>query len=200
MKKTVACLTAFLSLVSFVAWSDAKSDLAEGIRYHDLSRVNPAGNLNKGKNLLGPLKDKDPVARGYYGSLLTLEADAQNKQKKVMKAMELLEEGTTLMDEAVERSPNTEDLRFLRMINSYELSASSPLNRYKVMKEDIDWLDANRSSLESSGKGTLDLYKGLYFMKARKPDEGIAAFKSCIAVSPGSDEAKEAAKQLARYE
>lgn len=200
MKKTIVCLTVLLSLVSLVAWSDAKSDLAEGIRYHDLSRVNPEGNLNKGKSLLGPLKDKDPVARGYYGSLLTLEASALNKQKKVMKAMERLEEGTTFMDEAIERAPNTEDLRFLRMINSYELSASSPLNRYKVMKEDIDWLDANRSSLGSSGAGTLDLYKGLYFMKARKPDEGIAAFKSCIAVSPGSDEAKEAAKQLARYQ
>ena len=200
MKKTVVCLTVLLSLASLVAWSEAKSDLAEGIRYHDLSRVDPAGNLNKGKSLLGPLKDKDPVARGYYGSLLTIEADSQNKKKKVMKAMELLEEGTTFMDEAIESSPNTEDLRFLRMINCYELTASSPLNRYKVMKDDIDWLDANRSSLQTSGKGTLDLYKGLYFMKARKPDEGIAAFKSCIAVSPGSDEAKEAAKQLARYQ
>jgi hypothetical protein len=85
------------------------------------------------------------------------------------------------------------------MINSYELSGSSPVNRYAVMKTDIDWLEAHRNDLSNSDAGILDLYKGLYCMKARKPTEGIAAFESCMAVSPGSAEAKEAEKQLARY-
>ena len=64
------------------------------------------------------------------------------------------------------------------------------------MKTDIDWLEAHRKDLSNSDAGILDLYKGLYCMKARKPTEGIAAFESCMAVSPGSAEAKEAEKQL----
>ena len=199
MKKSVACFAVFFAAMAIGAWADAKSDLAEGIKYHNLAEVDPAGNVEKGKKILGRIKDADPLARGYYGSILTLEANLCNQKKNVMKAMELLDEGTGYMDEAVSSAPNVVDLRVLRMINSYELSGSSPVNRYAVMKTDIDWLEANRKELSNSDAGILDLYKGLYYMKARKPTEGIAAFESCVAVSPGSSEAKEAEKQLARY-
>ncbi|HNQ96980.1 MAG TPA: hypothetical protein PKH81_02715, partial [Treponemataceae bacterium] len=70
---------------------------------------------------------------------------------------------------------------------------------YKVMKTDIDWLSSRRSTLEAHDQSLLDLYKGLYLIKARKLSEAIASFESCIAVAPGSSEAEEAQKQLNKY-
>ncbi len=199
MKKRMIAIVALAAFGAALAFGDAKADLDEGIRYHNLAQKEPAGNIEKCKKLLNPLKDREPLARGYYGSVLTIEAGVMNDRKKFVKAIMLLDQGTDFMDTAVKKAPDFADLRFLRMINSYELTNGSPMNRYRVMKEDIDWLDAHRSGLSDSGKGTLELYKGLYLVKQRKTDEGIAAFNACVAVSPGSEEAKEAERQLARY-
>ncbi len=199
MKKRMIAIIALAACGAALAFGDANADLAEGIRYHNLAEKEPAGNIDKCKKLLNPLKDREPLARGYYGSVLTMEASVMNDKKKFVKAIMLLDQGTDFMDTAVKQAPDVQDLRILRMINSYELTNGSPMNRYRVMKEDIDWLDAHRSGLSDSGKGTLELYKGLYLVKQRKTDEGIAAFNACVAVSPGSEEAKEAERQLARY-
>ncbi len=200
MKKRMIAIVALAVCGAAMSFGDAKADIAEGIRYHNLAQKEPAGNIEKCKKLLNPLKDREPIARGYYGSVLTIEASVMNDKKKFVKAIMLIDKGTGLMDTAVEKSPDYADLRFLRMINSYELTNGSPVNRYRVMKNDIDWLEAHRAFLSASEKGTLELYKGLYCVKQRKTDEGIAAFKACVAVSPGSDEAKEAERQLARYQ
>ena len=85
------------------------------------------------------------------------------------------------------------------MENSYEISIGSPVNRYKIMKTDIDWLDSRMKDFSPSLQGTIALYKGLYFVKSRKLDEGLAAFEACIAISPESPEAIEAKKQIDRY-
>jgi hypothetical protein len=85
------------------------------------------------------------------------------------------------------------------MENSYEVSMSSPVNRFKEMKADIEWLTARESSLDAKWQGSLELYRGLYLAKAHKLDDALAAFDKCIAVSPGSPEAMEAKKQLDRY-
>lgn len=187
------------TFVCALALADDQADIAEGIKYHNLAEISPEGNIEKCENLLSPLIDKYPLAKGYYGSLLTLEAGVFEDKKSVIKAMNYLEKGTALLDEAVVDGPSVVDLRYLRMINSYELSNQSPMNRYTVMKTDIDWLDARRSQLSPSELGLLDLYKGLYLIKARKLSAAITSFESCVAVSPGSSEAEEAKKQLSRY-
>ena len=172
--------------------------LREGIKLHNEARVDPA-NIEKGKAILESIQKESPIAMAYYGSIITLEAGQYAKNKNGIKALELLKTGTDLIDKAVASTPSLPDLRFLRMENSYEVSIGSPLNRFKIMKTDIDWLEARMKGYEPSLQGTVELYKGLYLVKSRKLDEGLSAFDACIAVSPGSPEATEAKKQIDRY-
>jgi hypothetical protein len=85
------------------------------------------------------------------------------------------------------------------MINSYEVSNQSPMDRYDMMKTDIDWLEARRNQLTANTKGMLELYKGLYHLKNRRIAAALNAFEACVEVSPGSQEAREAERQLQRY-
>jgi tetratricopeptide (TPR) repeat protein len=185
--------------VCFLLNADPAKDIEEGRRYHDLAQTEPEGNIDRGKALLAPLLTEYPLAKGYYGSLLTLEGGYYAQRNNVIRAMALLDEGTRTMDAAVTEAPDIVDLRMLRMINSYELSIQSPVNRYDLMKTDIDWLEAHRNRMGSTLAGTMELYKGLYWLKARRLTEAIAAFEACIRTSPNSAEAAEAEKQLRRY-
>jgi len=117
----------------------------------------------------------------------------------MLEALALLKEGTGYIDEAIKLSPELIDLRIIRVETGYEISVSSPMNRFKEMKADIDWLTAHVSSLDTSERGVLELYRGLYLAKAKKIYEALDAFDKCVEVSPGSPEAAEAKKQIARY-
>jgi tetratricopeptide (TPR) repeat protein len=196
----VSCVPAFLSAAPSSPATPAAGDarLQEGIRLHDAARADKT-NLAKAKETLAALKDSSPLALAYYGSAVTLEASVANDRKDVLKALSLLNQGSGYIDAAVKKDPENFDIHFLRMENSYEVSVSSPVNRFKEMKADIDWLTARESSLDAQWRGTLELYRGLYLAKAHKLDEALAAFDKCIAVSPGSPEAKEAQKQLDHY-
>jgi len=198
--KVAASLIAVL-LAAQATWAaPAKVDgkLAEGIRLHDAAREDPS-NIDKAKVILGSLKDGSPLALGYYGSVVTLEANVASDNKKMLEALALLKEGTGYIDQAIKQSPELSDLRFIRLETGYEISVSSPMNRFKEMKTDIDWLTARTSQLDVSERGVLELYRGLYLAKAKKIDEALDAFDKCVEVSPGSPEAAEAKKQIARY-
>ena len=205
MKKAlfVFFLGAIFALVGissgFSESADLAKQLAEGIKCHDAARIDPEKNIKKGEEILSAIQDESPVAKAYYGSLITLEAEQYAAQKDVLKALDLLSDGTKLMDTAVKMAPDVSDIRFLRMENSYEISQSSPLNRYKIMKQDIDWLDARKAGFSAAEQGVIELYKGLYYARAKKLDDALSAFDECINLSPGSPEAIEAQKQIAHY-
>jgi len=194
-----AVMIAVASTSAFLGAATQDTILAEGIRCHDEVQLDPVKNIARGKELLGSIKDKSPVALAYYGSIITQEASLYADDKNAIKALSLLSEGTGFIDDSIKSSPDLEDLRFLRMINSYEISVASPLNRFKEMKTDIDWLESKKASLDPSSRGTLELYKGLYFIKAHRLEQALASFDACIEASPKSPEAAEAEKQLALY-
>jgi len=200
MKKFISGMLLVAVLAAGLFAATPAEDLREGIKYHDLARTAPAGNLEKAKGLLGPLQKDSAVAKAYYGSLLTLEAGELAKQKKGIQALTLIKEGTGLIDEAVAAAPDMADLRFLRMINSYGLSEGSPVKRYKIMKTDIDWFNGRIAQFTKQEQGVIRLYTGLYYLKANQLEDAHASFEGCIMVSPDSSEAAEAKKQMARYE
>ncbi|MBN1499677.1 MAG: hypothetical protein JW982_05970 [Spirochaetes bacterium] len=198
MKKLACCLIVFFAAGSFAGAASIQDKIQEGIRYHDLALLDPS-NIKKAKEILEPLQNVSALAKGYYGSVITQEAGEYAKNKNGIKALALLSDGTKLIDEAVNMDPDIPDLHFLRMINSYQVSEGSPVNRYKIMKTDIDWLLKRQSNYSSKNQGIIQLYSGLYYLKARRLSEALAAFDACIAISPGSAEAAEAKKHKARY-
>lgn len=200
MKKTVCAFALCLVAVACFASPGPQVDprLAEGIAFHNAAMKDPS-NIEKGKASLEPYIDSMPVAKGYYGSIITMEASVYAEKKNAIKAMSLLNKGSAMIDKAVNTDPDNEELRFLRMENAYDVSEGSPLNRYKVMKKDIDWLDSRKAGYEPELQGVIELYKGLYLAKSKKIDEALDAFDACVAVSPDSDEAKRAKAEIAKY-
>lgn len=193
--RAIAIIAVSSGVSAFALTDDAR--VAEGIRFHDAARLNPAGNIEKAKEILGSLQASSPLARGYYGSALTIEASVCADEKKYLKSLSLLKQGVKLIDSAVNDAPELADTRFLRMINSYELSVGSPVNRMKEMKADLDWFDARLDRFTASQRGEIFLYKGLYFAKDKKKTDAAKAYEACIAVAPGSKQAAEAQRQLA---
>lgn len=196
-----ACLILMLS-----AWgclhlgADTAADIQKGMEFHARAETDPEGNIQKGKEILLPLIGTEPLAKGYYGSLVTLEAGVHEKNGNVIKAMSALNEGCRLLDEAVSEDAQSTDLRFLRMINSYELSCKSPANRYKIMKEDIGFLMERQESLAAADASLLYLYSGYYLVKARKLEQALESFARCVELCPESESAVRAKKELLKYE
>lgn len=194
-------ITVFAVACALTAFAQTNSEkLAEGIKYHDLSRENPEGNIEPGKEILSSLQKTMPIAKAYYGSIITIEAGVYAAKNNPIKALSLLSQGTKLIDAAIKEDPENMHLRFLRMINSYGVSEGSPLNRYKVMKTDIDWIEAKIASLDAESVASLKLHAGLYYAKMGKRELALDAFNACILASPDSKNAEQARKQKARYE
>jgi len=199
------CLLASLAALAAQAPALLSADVAdqkfaEAIALHDKASEKPdAATIEKARQLLEPLAAKSALAKGYLGSLITIDASLAAGNKNGIKALALLDTGSAMIDEAVASEPGNPDLRFLRMMNGYGVSVGSPVNRFKVVKTDVDWLDARKAQFDAKQQATIELYKGLYLAKARKLEEALDAFDACIALSPGSAEAIEAERQIAQY-
>lgn len=172
----------------------------EGIRLHNAAVKAPAMDvINRSKDLLKPFLADYPLAKAYYGSVLSLEASAEAAKKNGIKALALLEESARLIDEAVASDSGNVHLRILRMENSFGVSTGSPLDRWTVMKEDLDWLVLRYGSCPPSVRGGIDLYRGHYLVRTRDIEGALAAWESCLRDSPDSPEAAEAETLLALY-
>ncbi len=209
MKRSICTgLKGFYFALVFISgvWLFAQSPVvdsrfSEAINLHDRAVENPdMTTILKAKNLLEPHIKNEPVAEAYYGSLITLEAAVAIENNKAMQALALLEKGMAHIDTAIERDGNSPLIRLLRTINSYSVSETSPLKRYNEMEEDILWLDARKANYEPAMQGSIALYKGLYLIKKRRLEEALDSFDECIEISPNSEEAKEAERNLAKYE
>jgi tetratricopeptide (TPR) repeat protein len=191
-------MAALLGAAGFALSSEER--LSEGITYFEKAKSDPEGNMEKAREILESLQDENPIAKAYYGCLCTIEAGVYANKNKLLKAMSLLKRGAALMDDAVNAASDNAEIRFLRLTNSYDLSESTPLNRDKVMKEDLAWLEAREDRFDPSDQGVLQLYKGLYQLRMRKKDAARAAFQACISVSPLSEAAAEAERRLAELD
>ncbi len=199
MNRFVSVLVFAACVCGAAAALSPEDRLREGLEYYALAQEDP-GYLEKAKESLGPLAESLPLAKAYYGCLRTMEAGAYAEKNRLIKAMSLLKEGASLMDEAAQAAPDVAEIRFIRLANSYDLSSSSPFNRDKVMKEDLLWIEARADRLEAKDRGVFLLYKGLYLLRMRKRNDARAAFEECRAVSPGSPEAAEAEERIAAME
>lgn len=176
------------------------ADLSEGIDLHNAALAKPdLETIQKAKSLLEPLAERIPLAKAYYGSAISLEAGAEAKGGNALKALALLDDSSRLIDQALASDSENPELRFLRMENCYGVSSDSPVNRWPVMKEDLDWLDRRRAAFASAERAVIDLYAGLYLARSRDIEGALDAWDSCVREAPQSPEAAEARALLAKY-
>jgi tetratricopeptide (TPR) repeat protein len=178
--------------------SNPYKSLYLGIVYHNLSSPKNEDYLNKAleftRRAVG--KTKNPLASGYYGSTLTIQAGAYYEKGDMMGAMSKLTEGIEKMDKAVEQDPDNIDLRMLRILNSYALSGASPINRFNIIKKDLAFLKQKYQSLSSLLKSFYNLYSGLMALKDNNTDQAVAYFEQAIKCAPRSSYAKLAKRRI----
>jgi tetratricopeptide (TPR) repeat protein len=179
-----------------------ETGLCLGIIYHNLARQTPAQNIERSLALLEPLVQKNivPLAKGYYGSALTISASVYNKKGDFATAASLVSRGCALIDEAVNAAPDSLSLRFLRAQNGLAVSEGSPIKRYEVIAEDVRILESKQSEFSPAYQALFFLTKGELRLAQGKTDEGIRCLEQAVRVAPQSSSAITARKKLALLE
>ncbi len=171
--------------------------LFRGIIYHNIANESKGKYVKEAENELIQIKDNDPLARAYYGSLLTVKGGVAADNKNLISAIKLLKSGFGEIDKAVTLAPADINIRFVRLINAIECSASSPVKRYKIAKEDIGFLHSKESSLSANNKALLAYWEGEYFLSQKEASQAIASFRKSMELAPQSDSAVKAKKRMA---
>lgn len=199
MKKILGLILA--GAISFSVFAGEKEDLAKGIELHGKVGTGKEKTIEECKKVLEPYLEKNMTAKAYYGSVVTMEAGFV-AQKNPMKALEYLEEGSKLIDEAVKKEPENLELRILRLGNGIEVSASSPYKRYFVIQNDVKFFEneKNLNQLDDETKAYVYLNMGLFKIEEGDLDTALDYLDMAVECAPGSNNAKKAEKVLRRYE
>ncbi len=177
---------------------DPFKGLYMGIVYHNLAVNNNKTALAKALELTKKAVEttKHPLASGYYGSALTIQAGEFYEDGDMMNAMEKLQDGIAVMDDAVKQGPGNMGLRILRIENSLGLSNASPINRFDKIKEDLGFLKQRYETLPSRLKSFYHLYSGFTAKNDNNGDEAMISFEKAVKCSPQSGYAKTAKREI----
>lgn len=202
MKKIILVLV--FGILAMAAFGQGKvlssnPDIQKGVELHDSARGGEFSNVQKAIDLLKPYIKSDAVACAYYGSALTLCA-AECAEDNPIKSLDFLEQGGKFLDDAVKMEPANPAIKLIRLENGIEVSRSSPVKRYSVISEDVDFLmDSDLSDWGKAEKAEAYLYCGLYMLDAGSLDDAFDLFDSAVEAAPGSAAAKEAQKMIDKY-
>lgn len=208
-KKIIAALTIITSInLPFFAKDttaaknlEINSDIQTAIELHDKTRVeNNMVYAERACKLLEPYIKENAVATAYYGSVQTLIAGIVSG-KNPIKALEYLQLGGEYLDDAVEMASESAEIHLIRLENGIEVSRNSPINRYSVIKKDVNWFldDDKILSLDDEIKAEAYLYCGHYMLDSGDLDYALELFEECVSVKPESNFAKMANKMLDKY-
>lgn len=200
MKKTI--LGILIMVMGFSVFANESDYLIKGKKLHN--EVGKGGNekiIEECKKILFPYIETDMTARAYYGSAVTMEAGFI-ANKNPMKALELLEQGSKFIDEAVEKDPENFEIKILRLSNGISVSSASPYKRYFVIQKDVKFFEneKNISKLDDETKALVYLNLGLFKIEEGDLDTALDYLETAVEVAPASESGKTAEKVLARYE
>lgn len=177
--------------------NDPNRDLYLGILYHNSVMFAQDGTEDYLEKALKHIqaayeKTQDSLALGYWGSLITLESGAAARNNNVIKAAVKLDEGSNLIDQAVEEDAENINLRLLRMNNAVGVSESSPFDRYDVVKEDLEYVRTFYTSLSKPVKYMVKLIEGRLALHEDRIADALLCYEESIREMPGSSYARQA--------
>ncbi len=174
--------------------------LALGRLYHDRAGLeNQSGAAEKAGKYLRRLLEIDPdnvSAMANLGSVLTIQAEQLGE---TMEALDLLNEGFSLMDKAVHLAPENPEARLVRAVNS--LLVPEIFGRNGLVLDDFKAIETRRTG--SDGKMpaefllTYHFYYGTALAGMERYEEAETHLKKVIELGPGSSFAAQAKKRLA---
>jgi tetratricopeptide (TPR) repeat protein len=159
--------------------------LEEGIALHDRAFMDPAC-IGVARAVLEPLAGRSPLAQAYYGSVLTMEAKAIG-MKNFIKAFITLNEGVKNIDQALGHDPNNKQIRAIRLVTGCLVDEKSPLDRHKIVGEDVAWFAETKPELDDLTQALVCLYEGIYWLKEKNRPGALAAFDRCLSLSADAE-------------
>ncbi len=182
---------------------EVSTKLYRGIVYHNLAELDLKLQwIEDGAKILEEVykEDKDPLALGYLGSIITIKGDYQFNKNDVIDAVLSLNEGSKKIDRAIEIAPENINLRFLRLMNGIAVSEASPIDRSEVVEDDLKFLESVLGKLSSDDKSMLYYNKGRFLLRGDDLDEGLTCLEKSISFSPQSTYGKNAKELLFQWE
>ena len=176
----------------------------KGYEYHNRARnpdeKNPGALLDECLKCLEPYTNTDAIACGLYGSALTVKASLAVDGNPI-KSLKYLEEGNEFIDKAVAMKPDEIFCRLLRLENGIEVSRTSPVKRYGVIKNDVEFFidDGKAEELSADDKAEAYLYCGFYYLDSGDLDFALELFELAEEAAPDSKSGKRAQKMLDKY-
>ncbi len=191
-----------LKFIQELKASGKQADLYPGIVYHNLSRHYPEKYLHHALTHLQAAYENnhDPVALAYWGSALTMRAGMAADSGDLASAIADLEQGIQKIDTAVNKNTANVLLRFLRMINSLEVTENSPLDRLAVAKEDLQYLQAHYNAFNNSNKSLYKLCEAKIAIQEDSIEYALSCLEQAIRLNPQSATAREAKAILLEWE
>ena len=181
--------------------NDKDKDLYMGILYHNLA-TNPTNTVKyykKAINLLENYYNKNNnnnLAKGYYGSSITLEASIASDKGDFMKALADLSKGNKIIDEAVKSESDNIPLRIMRANNAISTSDGSPINRYNIAKKDLEYIFTKSDKLDNETISMCYYLYGIIYYKEKKLVKAIECFNNSVKAAPDSEYAAKSKKYL----
>ena len=188
-----------ICICGFCFATTKEEQIKKGIAYHNSAQVNGIDDVLVCQELLLPYIEKDMIARAYYGSAVTIEASFYENTDPI-KALSLLEKGSTFIDSAVKADTENAVLRFLRIVNGISVSQDSPLKRYGVIKDDINWFENHEIDFSAEQNAQLYYSIALYYLAANDVDSALYALDDCLATDSSCEWVEKAKDLLWRYE
>ena len=206
--KSKALFMASILLALFTSAVHSEGNLntriSKGIEYHNLARntdTKKASELiDKCLECLEPYTASDALACAYYGSALTVKA-SHLSQKNPIKSLSYLEDGSRYLDKAVSMKSDDIELRIVRLENGIEVSRSSPVKRYGVIKADVDYLlkKEKLSLMSADFKAETYLYCGYYYQDSGDLETALDYFEMAVESDCECNAGKTAQKMLDKY-
>lgn len=182
-----------LAALSAETGQDDSARLFRGILYHNLAETQREESADEEvlekalQEITKEVAERNPVGRAYRGSLITLQASVQEQKGNLFGAAALLQKGFTEMDSAVREAPDVFLIRFLRGINSIEVSQGSPFDRYDKAEEDLQWLLAHLpENLLPGDAAAVYWMKGEIAYRNDRLEEALSAWEEAYETAPES--------------
>jgi tetratricopeptide (TPR) repeat protein len=177
---------------------DKDSFIKLGIAYHNLANMQVKDAATKGVEYLkqgNKLYPDDALLLAVLGSCITIVGrDASN----IVEKMRYVNEGTPMIDRAVNKEPDNLFIRMLRSDNSAGIPKM--FGRRKFVREDLLYIEGiiKRSPKDVSVDFQTEVYYKLGMTYKSEGDESSAKsyFKKAAEVSPDSELGKKAKKEL----
>ena len=200
----IIVLFTFICGFGFAEEGRMNPQISKGIEYHNLTREDTckdvAGIIEKCLDTLEPFVSSDALACAYYGSAKNIKARTL-AEKNPIKSLSYLEEGSSYLDKAVSMKSDEIELRIIRLENGIEVSRSSPIKRYSVICEDVDFIleKNNVSQLPAQEKAEAYLYCGFYYQDAGDLETALDLFEMSVEADGDSAAGKAAQNMLDKY-